>query len=135
MASKHSQNQTRRNRLLERFDYECLYCSCELNNETLAISRIIQRGQGGNSSHSNLVAACVPCAKNRYGMFDFATAISKLPKEQQQRLVNKTRYILIRYGDELRRMKEGLPLSGPKPRGFWSKMGYWTGDNNRKLET
>jgi 5-methylcytosine-specific restriction endonuclease McrA len=56
----------RRNILL-RDDHECQYCGHELTPSTFTLDHVIPRSQGGESTWTNLVAACVRCNKDKAG--------------------------------------------------------------------
>ena len=57
---QHSIVFNRRN-LFERDKYMCQYCGTHLNSKDVTVDHIVPRSQGGKSSWSNCVLACVKC--------------------------------------------------------------------------
>ena len=51
---------SRRN-VFKRDEFTCQYCGCRPGSEELTIDHVVPRAQGGNSSWTNCVLACVEC--------------------------------------------------------------------------
>lgn len=48
-----------------RDDYRCQYCGRVLPSRELTLDHVVPRCQGGQSSWTNVVAACVPCNRRK----------------------------------------------------------------------
>tara|TARA_Y100001963_G_scaffold158682_2_gene259178 strand:+ start:1782 stop:2282 length:501 start_codon:yes stop_codon:yes gene_type:complete len=55
---------TRKNVLL-RDEYRCQYCAKRFREPELTIDHVVPRSKGGNSSWTNVVAACKPCNQRK----------------------------------------------------------------------
>ena len=52
---------TRRDRILRRDGYKCVYCNARPPAEELTLDHVEPRVKGGDQSDGNLVTACVAC--------------------------------------------------------------------------
>lgn len=56
---------SRKQRIAEKSDGRCWYCSCELEPDTRTYDHVIPLSRGGASSEENLVLACAICNGNK----------------------------------------------------------------------
>lgn len=109
--------------LLKRFNYECLYCSTELNDKSMTVEHLIPRSWGGATTKSNVALACVICNNDR-GAKDLYLYIDSLPTRDQ--VYAKLQYVqileCIKYTTIVKpKVKEP---EKPKYNKFWSNLGY-----------
>jgi 5-methylcytosine-specific restriction endonuclease McrA len=73
---------TKKNVLL-RDNYECQYCSCEIDRRFPTVDHVQQKSRGGLSSWQNLVAACQRCngRKGDRRLEDTGMRLRRQPKE------------------------------------------------------
>lgn len=50
-------------RMLQRQNFKCFYCNCDLSNQKANIEHIVPVKAGGSNHSSNLVMSCSPCNK------------------------------------------------------------------------
>lgn len=53
--------ESRRERILDRDAYRCVYCSREFRPEELTLDHVQPRVKGGDQTDGNLVTCCVAC--------------------------------------------------------------------------
>lgn len=58
----------RRERVLRRDRFQCVYCAAVFAPEDLTLDHVEPRMRGGDDSEGNLVSACRPCNELKGGM-------------------------------------------------------------------
>jgi 5-methylcytosine-specific restriction endonuclease McrA len=64
----------------KRDNYQCQYCGCRPGTEELTIDHVVPRAQGGETSWTNCVLACMPCNTRK---------ANRTPKEARMKLLKE----------------------------------------------
>ncbi len=83
---------TRKNVLL-RDENRCQYCARRFHDSDLTLDHVLPRSKGGNSSWTNVVAACKPCnqKKRDFLISEAPVSLIRLPRKPSYRTIIKKR--------------------------------------------
>jgi 5-methylcytosine-specific restriction endonuclease McrA len=81
-------NQSRRRRLLDRFQGRCVFCGV---NNAQTLDHLIPKAKGGHNNDGNLVPACARC-NNLKGQEDFWTWLPQQPFYDRNRAIALTEW-------------------------------------------
>jgi hypothetical protein len=81
IRGRQRRSSSKRNRILARDGYKCMYCGRHGDDRTLTVDHIIPASKGGERTPENLVACCFPCnqRKGNRTLFESGMELRKHP--------------------------------------------------------